>query len=169
MFWQGEVGCFNRREDIDDLARRCLAGTATTDGGGVGIPIANEGKGAFFWIALASGALNERRSTGGAALALRAASMRLALLGVDEFLSTSGYLAEFCSGQLFEAKEHAMVDRLTGCQWPMDMPPDVARLYYLCAVKNHCGRYKCTSQAVLPWYATVLRLGVRVFNPGTRS
>ncbi|CAN0062872.1 unnamed protein product, partial [Ectocarpus sp. 13 AM-2016] len=162
---EADSGCFNLPEDIDKLASRCLEGAATSDGGGVGVPVVNEGKGACFWIALASGALNTRCSTGGAALALRTGAMRMALLKCEEFLSADGYLAEYRSGDLFDTKEHDMVMKLAGRVWPMNMSADVARLYYLCAIRSNCGPFKYSQQAVLPWAAEVLGLKVRVFHP----
>ncbi|CBJ31806.1 hypothetical protein Esi_0284_0018 [Ectocarpus siliculosus] len=111
---QGDTGCFNLPEDTDELASRCLEGAATSDGGRVGVPVANDWSGACVWIALASGELNERCSTGGGALALRTAAMRMALLKSPEFLSRDGYLAEYRSPNLFDLKEHDMVLKLAG-------------------------------------------------------
>ncbi|CAN0365605.1 unnamed protein product [Ectocarpus sp. 6 AP-2014] len=111
----GDTGCFNLPEDTDEHASRCLEGAATSDGGRVGVPVANDGLGTCVWIALASRALNERCSTGGAALALRTAAMRMALLlKSPEFLSRDGYLAEYHSPDLFDLKEHDMVLKLAG-------------------------------------------------------
>ncbi|CAM9919107.1 unnamed protein product [Ectocarpus sp. 6 AP-2014] len=162
---QGDTGCFNLPQDTDELASRCLEGAATSDGGWVGIPVANDGLGACVWIALASGALSERCSTGGAALALRTAAMRMALLKSPEFLSRDGYLAECRSPDLFDLKEHDMVFKLAGREWTENISADVARMYYLCAVRNNCGPFKYSQQAVIPWAAEVLGLKVRVFHP----
>ncbi|CAN0205293.1 unnamed protein product, partial [Ectocarpus sp. 6 AP-2014] len=101
----------------------------------------------------------------GAALALRTAAMRMALLKSPEFLSRDGYLAEYRSPDLFDVKEHDMVLKLAGREWTENISADVARMYYLCAVRNNCGPFKHSQQAVIPWAAEVLGLKVRVFHP----
>ena len=95
--------------------------------------------------------------------------MRISLLKMSDFLSPAGYLAEYCSGQLFEDEEHAMVGEVTGQCWFEKMPADVARLYYLCSVKILCGRYNDSNAAALPFAAEVLGLPLRAFVPGVWS
>lgn len=83
--------------------------------------------------------------------------MPMALLKSPEFLSPDEYLAEHRSPNLFEFKEHDMVDKLEGRVLMEKMSANVARMY-LCAVRNGCSPFKYSQQAVIPWAADGARL-----------
>lgn len=167
--YQGSFGCFSP-EDIDPIAASLLNGAAPIHGGGLGAPMKTKANGACFMNGLVSAALNMKCSGewpgDGPALALRAATVRIALAKFQDFMSPDGYLTDYQSGQLFDVGEHDRVRNLTGDQFPIDMPVEMARLYYLCAVRNITGPYSTCQGACLPWVAEVLGLKVRVVHPG---
>lgn len=168
-FQQESFGCY-QASDVDPIAASLLRGAAAVDGGGVGTPVDIKGNGACFMNALASSFLNRRYTRNcpgdGPALALRLAAVRLALVKMKDFLSPDLYLEDYCSGQLWDALEHETVLGITGNVYVSDLTPDIARLYYLAAVRSIASPYSLCQQACLPWVSEVLQVKVRVFHPG---
>lgn len=133
-----------------------------------------KGNGACLMNGLVSAAFNMKCSEewpgDGPALALRAAAVRTALVKFKTFLSRDGYLEEYCSGQLFDDGDGERVKTLTGgMESPIDMSVEMARLYFLCALRNITGPYSTCQGACLPWVAEVLGLKVWVVHPGAFS